>query len=367
MRAGFPPRSARDGAIALAATLAVCGCWASSAVAATTNTISVTNNTATPEQAVPVDLTLSGTYAGGSTAYIEAVVRPAGGLGCQASYLEDVSTLGGEDTTVVAPGGTGVSAATYSVGANFKPPTPGSYQVCAWLSQNPDGSSPLAGPSTVSLTARGPQVSQLVVTAPKTLTPHVPFQISYVTQTDQQLNLLSVIAKAGAAPCAPAYEQQAHPVTTVFGSGKQQVFGGPITNMASVTEPTGAYVVCTWIEGPNASEVDGARSTPITVGTPSATSPKPGLRVTRVTASRRHGITAGGTATSKFTGRLLILAACGRSTSKASIAVRHGRFSTHVSLPSGCRSAKQVKVTASWGGSKAWAKQTAARTAAINP
>jgi hypothetical protein len=205
-------------------------------VAATTNTISVTNDSAAPEQAVPVDLTLSGTYAGSNPAYIEAVVRPAGGLGCQASYLEDVSTLGSEDTTIVAPGGTSVSAMNYSVGTNFKPPTPGSYQVCAWLSQNPDGSLPLAGPATVSLTARGPQVSQLVVTAPKTLTPNVPFQISYLMQSDQQLNLLSVIAKAGAAPCAPAYEQQAHPVTTVFGNGRQQVFGGPITTMASVTE-----------------------------------------------------------------------------------------------------------------------------------
>jgi hypothetical protein len=365
MRAGFPPRAPRDGVIAVAATLVVCGCWASSALAAMTSTISVTSNTAAPEQAVPVDLTISGTYPSSTTAYVEAVVRPAGGLGCQASYPEDVSTLGGEDTTIVAPGGTSVSATTYSVSPNFKPAAPGAYQVCAWLSQNPDGSFPLAGPATVSLTARGPQVTQLVVGGPKTLTPNAPFQISYLTQTDQQLSLLSVIAKAGPAPCAPAFEQQAHPVTTVFGAGKQQVFGGPTTTTASASEPTGAYVICTWIEGPNASEVDGARSTPITVGTPSASSPKPGLRVTRLTASRRHGITAGGTTASTFTGRLLIAAACGRSTTKASTAVKHGRFSAHLPVPSGCRSAKQVKVTASWGGSKAWAKQSAARTAAI--
>ncbi|HWE08547.1 MAG TPA: hypothetical protein VG325_04300 [Solirubrobacteraceae bacterium] len=366
MRAGFPPRRARDGVIAGAVMLVVCGCWASSAGAAT-GTIAVTNNTAAPEQAVPVDLTISGTYPGSTTAYVEAVVRPAGGLGCQASYPEDVSTLGSEDTTIVPPGGVSVSATTYSVSPDFRPPSPGAYQVCAWLSQNADGSAPLAAPATVSLTARGPQVSQLVVTAPKTLTPNVSFQISYLTQTDQQLNLLSVIAKAGPAPCAPAYEQQAHPVTTVFGNGKQQVFGGPITTTASVTEPTGAYVVCTWIEGPNGSEVDAARSTAIPVGTPSTPSPKPGLRLTRLTASRRHGITAGGTTTSKFTGRLLVTAACGRSTSKAAPTVKRGRFSAHLALPRGCRRAKQLKVTAAWGGSRAWAKQTVARTAAIKP
>jgi hypothetical protein len=363
MRAGSRSRRVRDGLI-VAAVCVAAACWASPALAAG-STITVTNDTATPEQAVPVDLTIAGTNASAGTGYIEAVVRPAGGLACQASYPEDVSTLGGEDTTIVAPGSQSVPAGDYSLTANFKPNAPGSYQVCAWLSTGTDGTQPL-GVATVGLKARGPQVSQFNVAPPKGLQPGVPFQVTYTTQTDQQLSLLSVVAKAGSAPCASSFEQQAQPVTTIFRYGSQTVYGGPVTTTSpSLTEKTGSYVICTWVEGPNSSEADAANSTPITVGTPSTAAPTPGLRLGRVTASRRHGISVAGTTAAKFTGRVLVQTACGRSTSKARPVIKRGRFTTHLRVPAGCRGAKLLKVAVSWGGSTAWARQSVSRTVAL--
>jgi hypothetical protein len=365
MRAGSRSRGVRDGLIAAAVCVAA-ACGAAPALAATPSTIGVTNDTATPEQAVPVDLTIAGTNNSGASGYIEAVVRPAGGLACQASYSEDVSTLAGEDTIVISPNETVAASGAYSVNANFKPSAPGAYQVCAWLSSDPNGSSALASPATVSLTARGPQVSQFTVAAPKGLQPGVPFQITYTTQTDQQLSLLSVVAKAGSAPCASSFEQQSQPVTTIFRFGSQMVYGGPITTTSpSLTEKTGSYVICTWLEGPDNSEVAASKPTPITVGTPSTAPPRPGLRLGRVTASRRRGISVAGTTTARFTGRVLVQAACGRSTSRARPMVKRGRFTTHLRVPAGCRRAKLLKVAASWGGSETWARQSVSRTVAL--
>lgn len=202
-------------------------------------------------------------------------------------------------------------------------------------------------------------VTQLAVSAPKGLQPGVAFQVTYTTQTDQRLSLFSVLALAGPTACAPAFEQQSHPVTTIRGFGHTPVYGGPASTTATLSENTGAYVICTW-EGPNDSEVDGSNVTAVTVGTP-----KPGLRLGRVTASRRHGIGVAGSSGYGFTGRVLIQAACGRSRSRSYASARSESFTAHVRVPAGCRAARRVTVTASWGGSKAWAGQSTSKTVAL--
>jgi hypothetical protein len=342
------------------------------AAMAATSTISATDNTSQAEQAVPVDLTFSGTNGTGSSAHVDAVVRPAGGLACQSSYQEDLSTLGTQDTTIVAPVTDNAPAGPYSVAANYKPPASGSYQVCAWLQQTQGGSDqvvPGVPPATVSFTARGPQVTVLTVAPAKPLTPDVPFQIAYTTQTDQPLSLYSTITGSTAGQACPAswelQQQQNQAWTSLLGNGAT-VFGGPTTTTAATKQKQGTYLICTWVEGPNPAEVDAAATTPITVGTPSSTlPPKPGLKLGKITASRRHGITVAGTTTSKFTGRVVIAAACGRATSTGSANAKRGRFSGRVGLPGGCRRAHTVKLTVSWNGSKTWTKQSVAKAVAI--
>ena len=162
MRVRLVPRAARGAALVAAVTTAAAGCLATPALATSStasSTISVTNNTTTPEQAVPVDLTFTGTNGSTGTAQVDAVVRPAGGLGCQGSYQEDVSTLGSEDTTLLAPAGQTLPPGAYQVGADYKPPAPGSYQVCAWLDASQTGTASLAAPTSVNFNAQGPQVS----------------------------------------------------------------------------------------------------------------------------------------------------------------------------------------------------------------
>ncbi len=370
------PRFARGAIVACvlstATTLAIAG-----PASAATSTITVASPTAAPEQAVPVDLTFSGTNNQSGSAEVEAVVRPAGGLACQSSYQDDLAAVGSVDQVIFGPGAEPVAAGQpYQVDASYKPTAAASYQVCAWLAENQGGTDKaVAGPSALSFTTQGPQVAQLTVAVGKSLTPNVAFQIAYTTQTDQSLALYSVINTAPPAPpagspatppCPSSFEDQQQQAVhrILVGPGAQAVFGGPTTTTLSDTEKAGAYVICTWVEGPSYGEVDASATTVVTVGTVPPAS-KPRLSLTKVTASRRHGVSASGKTSSAFSGRLVLLAACGSSTASHAITADHGRFSGHLRLPAGCRRAKRVKVTVSWAGSPSFATQSIAHSVVI--
>jgi hypothetical protein len=368
------PRCARrisSAAIVTAALTAVLAGALAAPAMADASSITVATTTAAPEQAFAVDLSFSGTNALTGDAEVEAIVRPAGGPACQTSYQEDTSTFPGEDMTILAPGAQTVPPGAYQVAASFRPSAPGSYQLCAWLAQNQNSTDqPVAPPATLSIAARGPQVSQLTVAVPKDLQPHVAFPVTYTTQTDQVLSLFSVLRPAAEAPCPASFsldQGQNQSETGLLGRGQQQVFGGPLTTTVTTKQKTGRYIVCTWLEGPNTGEVDGTASTPVTVGTPPApTPPKPGLTLTRAAASRTHGVSVAGTTVSGFHGKLVVSAACGSSTAKRTTAARHTRFAaSSLRLPRGCRTAKKVRLTVSWAGSSAFAKQSVAKTVAI--
>jgi hypothetical protein len=252
------PRCARGAIAACVVATATALAVAAPAVAAA-STITVASPTAAPEQAVPVDLTFSGTNTQSGSAEVEAVVRPAGGLSCQSSYQDDVAAVGGVDQVIFAPGSETVAAGqAYLVGASYKPAAAASYQVCAWLAESQGGTDrAVAGPGALSFTTKGPQVVQLTVAVAKPLIPSVAFQVAYTTQTDQSLALYSVIKAAppvplsgspGTPPCAGSFEaQQQQEVDGILvGPGALGVFGGPTTTSITDKEKAGAYVICTW-------------------------------------------------------------------------------------------------------------------------
>jgi hypothetical protein len=364
------PRAARRLSAAVVLTVAAFAVAFAAPAMADTSSIAVATTTVTPEQALPVDLSFSGTDTLTGPAEVEAIVRPAGGPACQTSYQEDTSSFLGEDIPIFAPGAQSVAPGAYQVGGTFRPSAPGSYQLCAWLAQNQNSTdSPVAPPATLTIDARGPQVSQLTVAAPKALQPNVSFQVSYTTQTDQALSLISVLRPASDAPCPASFElgqQQGKVETILLGDGTQQIFGGPVTTTATTSQKTGFYIVCTWIEGPNTGQVDSTATTLVTVGTPVPPAPPtPGLKLTKGTASHKHGASVTGSANSGFRGKLVISAACGSSTAKRTTTAHNRRFSSRFALPRGCRTAKKVKLTVSWPGSSAFAKQTVTKTVAI--
>jgi hypothetical protein len=368
------PRLARGAIAACVLATATTLTVVAPAVAAT-STITVASPTAAPEQAVPVDLTFSGTNNQSGSAEVEAVVRPAGGLSCQASYQDDLAAVGSVDQVIFAPGAETVAAnQAYQVAASYKPAAAASYQVCAWLEQAQGGTEKaVAGPSSLSFTTQGPQVAQLTVAVAKPLITDVAFQIAYTTQTDQSLGLYSVIKAAppvplagspATPPCPGSFEAQQQAVDKiVFGPSAQGVFGGPTTTSITDTENAGAYVICTWVEGPSYGEVDASATTLVTVGT--VPPPSWRLSLTRVTASRRLGVSVSGKTASGFSGRLVLLAACGSSTASHAVTADHGRFSGRLALPSGCRRTTRVKVTVSWAGSPSFANQSTERSVVI--
>jgi hypothetical protein len=194
----------------------------------------------------------------------------------------------------------------------------------------------------------------------------VSFQVTYTTQTDQALTLSSVLRPASEAPCPDSFsldQGQNRTETNLLGIGAQQVFGGPVSTTATTKQKTGFYIVCTWVEGPNSDEVDVSATTPVTVGTPPP--PTPGLTLAKATASHRHGASVTGTTAAVFAGKLVVSAACGSATAKRTTSAHKGRFASSLRLPRGCRTAREVRLTVSWAGSSAFAKQSVAKTVAI--
>jgi hypothetical protein len=277
------------------------GVLASSALAepAGADSFEITVQSVAPEQGIPVGLRFSGTaspVAEGYGPYLYAVVRPAGGIACQSSYGSDQAAAGGASETLrfgdwgeahtveVGPG-------SFEAQITFNPSAVGPYIICAWLEKSPfdESHSPFpasevtAGPLSATFTARGPQVSALNVSTAGATLPGVGFQINYTTQTDQQLQLYSIIKPAGGLPCALSFQldqQQNQAELNVF-NDNVSIFGGPTVTSATETEQySGPYIICAWIEGPSQGEVDATVSANIYVGTPPQPPPTHHFRCT---------------------------------------------------------------------------------------
>jgi hypothetical protein len=244
------------------------------------DSVQIAIQTSTPEQGVPVTIAVSGSAAAednyGDPALLVAVVRPAGGIPCQSTEANDDQAAGSESTAIFNGSyqgdydGVDVGPGSFDQTAEFNPPAAGSYLICAWI-EDVSSSETTTGSTSTTFSARGPQVEQLSVSLPTPARPNVAFQIDYTTQTDQQLNLYSVIKAAGGLPCASSYElesDQNQEEDDLLGYDSNSIFGGPTTTTATATATSGSYVICTWIEGPNEEEVDAETSTPITVANP---------------------------------------------------------------------------------------------------
>ncbi len=234
------------------------------------NTLQVAVETATPEQGIPATISFSGEVQAlsseGAGPRLRTVVRPAGGIACQATYENDQAAAGHVSRDLVSKE---VGPGSFQASDTYDPPDTGPYLICAWLEDS--RSVAVAGPATATFTTRAPQVAQLTVGLASPAQPGVGFQVNYTTQTDQQLTLNSVIKPSGGLPCASSYEldrqqNQSEQIVFIFGSN---VFGGPTTTSGTITEQAaGPYLVCAWIEGPNDGEVVAASTTNIYVGTP---------------------------------------------------------------------------------------------------
>jgi hypothetical protein len=344
------------------------------------DTLQVAIASPAPEQGIPFNIVFSGSSTAvnneGDGPSLVAVVRPVGGIGCQADYADDHSAAGGASTEIYGPelGYFGSEPSegpgAYEQANSYDAPDTGTFMVCAWLESQGQA---LAGPATATFSVRGPQVSELSVGLPAGAQPNVAFEIDYTTHTDQKLGLSSVIRPSGGLPCAvdAALDTQQNQDETsllgeAWGGNSVSIFGGPLTSTATVTEPAGPYAICTWIEGPNDNEVDAASTTNIYVGTPPppppvhyvahATSPQLSLGAQRI--SKRHGTVISGTAVGALAGRLRIAVSCGRSGVSSQARVVHGGFRLAVATPRGCHRGAFAEVSATWPGSSAFLRQS---------
>jgi hypothetical protein len=326
-------------------------------------TLGVSVGTATPEQSLPTTVTFAGTASAAST--LRAVVRPAAAAGCARSFQADRHANPTE--SVVLADGVAERAGSYSTTLNWTPDARGGEVVCAWL--NGGGG---AGPVSAPVTVRGPQVPVLTVGFSSAPTASTTFDVDYTVQTDQPLRLLSTIRPAGTSPACgatQAADTAAHPDAHVVFSGGAPVSGGPATTSVSVKYPAGAYLICTWIAGPQPREADAALATPFTVGAkPIAHRALPAhLRITGVMARVGSRLTVRGTATGGLSGRLTLTASCAGSRSRGATSAAGGHFSGHLPLPRLCIAQDRVNVAAFWAGSPEYRRGEAIGRRDVDP
>ncbi len=370
--------------ILIAGAALIAAAFVSTTQASAADTLQVAIGSSAPEQGIPFNIGFSGASEAvdseGRGPLLYAVVRPAGGIGCQGNYVDDRSAAGGVSASIYSDEGFSnpprVGPGPFQESATYNPPGVGTYLVCAWLETE---KATVAGPASATFSSRGPQVLQLTVGLPHPALPGVAFQIDYTTHTDQQLTMYSDIRPSGGLPCAVNHtldgQQNQANKTFAFESpfvvDNQRIFGGPATATATVTEPAGPYNICTWIEGPTENEVDATASTGIYVGTPP---PKPrprphalsallSLRSARV--SRRHGALLTGAAASSLTGHLKVAVTCSHSSAKGEARVAHGRFRVQLATPRRCRVGAKARVTVKWSGSRSFLAQSASDTVKV--
>jgi len=325
-------------------------------------TLAISVSTPAPEQSLPAMVTLAGTATVDST--LQALVRPAGTSGCAKSFRIDRDQHPTE--SAVLADGVPEATGAYSTSVSWTPDATGPYVVCAWLSGGGG-----AGPVSAPVTVRGPQVPALAVGFSSRPTAGTLFDIDYTVQTDQPLRLLSTIRPAGTSPtcgASQAADTAANPDTHVIFSGGALVDGGPATTSVSVRYPAGAYLVCTWITGPEPRETDAALATPLTVGAkpiPHHALPSH-LRITGVEARVGSRVSVRGSAADGLSGRLTLIASCAGSRSRGATGAAHGRFTGHLPLPRLCLAHDRINVAAYWAGSPDYGRGKAIGRAVVD-
>jgi hypothetical protein len=297
------------------------------APAALADTVGTSLSSSSPEQGIPVTVTLSGSAGAmdsdGDGPFLYAEARPAGGAGCQSSFGADQAAAG--DASQVLVDGDEQNPGAFSEQTSFVPDS-GAQIICAWLETDGDDGDDIAtpdevtaGPITTSLNASLPQVGPISVSVPASIKIDQAYNITYSTQTDQDLSLDSIVIPASKAGCAGSYELELADVAApddIFG-GNMDTFG-TATNQGIDTEfDAGTYTICTWIEGPDDQEVDGMNATNIKVGIPvtGATASSSGSSgATTSSGSAAGAVTTSGSSTAtplpacivpKFTGTTL--------------------------------------------------------------
>ena len=146
--------------------------------------------------------------------------------------------------------------------------------MCAWLESDGDDGGDVATPNEVTaepvastFTAGAPQVGPLKVSVPATTRVNQAYDITYATQTDQDLSLDSIVIPAGGSGCAGSYELELSDLTNpddIFGGGTD-IYASASTTGIDKESTAGSYTICSWIEGPDAEQVDATSATPIKV------------------------------------------------------------------------------------------------------
>jgi hypothetical protein len=341
---------------AVALLIATLATFAVTARAAEAATLTATDGTATPEQNMAVSFTFAGTADVGTNSTLDAVARPASGAACGTSFEVDQADAASSDVFVAS---LDVPAGPYTHTNAFTPTAAGDWIVCAWLEQTTAGTTTVAATSSTPVTARGPQVAQLTVTPPTTITANQAFTVQYTTQTDQPLALYSVIHRTNVA-CGQSFEadRSTTPDAAVVVNGVS-VDGGPVSTPGPITSVAGTFQLCTWLEvAGNQGVASGPVATPFTVhAPPSPAKPSPVLTLTSLSFAGGT-VSFAGTTTAGYSGSISLVVQCASQVGSGQVTVGGGAYSGTLTLPAACTAGTAVKLTATIAASASFKGQT---------
>jgi hypothetical protein len=250
--------------ILIALTMVTAGVGAS-ASAADADTLTATPSGPSTDTGVPLTLTFAGSDSafdsGGDTPYLYEVVRRADGVPCQASFGQDLTAAGNDDTSVLVNGnevqdGTFTDSETYT-------PSVGAWLVCAWLETDSDDGADNNDPATdVTATATTTFDAVNADTLGVSLSSSTPVRGRSMTLTfagsDSAFDsggdtpyLYEVVRRANGVPCQASFGQDqtaaGNDDTSVLVNGNE-VQDGTFTDSETYTPSVGAWLVCAWLE-----------------------------------------------------------------------------------------------------------------------
>jgi hypothetical protein len=215
----------------IALAVASLTCWAAAAQADTV-ALSVA-----PDRLEEVPFMVTATGAGAKDSEVFATIKPAGPLGCGATYGTD-------------PGGADVMFAkeaegSYSVSGTAEVDGPGTYLICAWVQQWSSDSAALAATS-VMVDVRQARASLVIHGNHSVRRRHTAvFDFSGASELDRYV--YAKVKRAGARGCGSSYRTD---------SGEDLAYADGVQGYFHVRESAdrwdlphrGRYLVCAWVQ-----------------------------------------------------------------------------------------------------------------------
>jgi hypothetical protein len=215
----------------IALTVGSLACWAAAAQA---DTIALS---AVPDRLEEVPFMITATGAGSADSSVFATIKPAGPLGCGATYSTD-------------PGGSDVmfskdAEGSYAVSGTAEVDEPGTYLICAWVQQWSSDSTAIAATSLM-VDVRSARSSLVIHGRSSIRRRHTAaFDFSGAAELDRYV--MAKVKRAGSRGCGSSYDTDSGQ-SILWSDRVQGYFHVRKAPDRYYLQHRGRYLICAWVQ-----------------------------------------------------------------------------------------------------------------------